>query len=83
MKAKKREHSAGFKTVQHASSSGKVSIEEIDADGNFVRLKNNSDEVLVQFCSAFTAMYDCLRTDLWLRDHNREGRRDEEDVLLN
>ncbi|XP_040536253.1 lamin-L(III) isoform X3 [Gallus gallus] len=44
MKAKKREHSAGFKTVQHASSSGKVSIEEIDADGNFVRLKNNSDE---------------------------------------
>ncbi|XP_042679905.1 lamin-L(III)-like isoform X1 [Centrocercus urophasianus] len=44
MKARKREHSAGFKTVQHASSSGKVSIEEIDADGNFVRLKNNSDE---------------------------------------
>ncbi|XP_031443553.1 lamin-L(III)-like [Phasianus colchicus] len=44
MKARKREHSAGFKTVQHASSSGKVSIEEIDADGNFVRLKNNSEE---------------------------------------
>ncbi|POI34156.1 hypothetical protein CIB84_002092 [Bambusicola thoracicus] len=44
MKAKKREHSAGFKTVQHASSTGKVSIEEIDTDGNFVRLKNNSDE---------------------------------------
>ncbi|XP_009571997.1 PREDICTED: lamin-L(III)-like [Fulmarus glacialis] len=42
--AKKRRHSAGFKTVQHASSSGNVSIEEIDADGKFVRLKNNSDE---------------------------------------
>ncbi|NXH20854.1 LAML3 protein, partial [Bucco capensis] len=42
--AKKRVHSAGFKTVQHASSSGNVSIEEIDADGKFVRLKNNSDE---------------------------------------
>ncbi|KFU87303.1 Lamin-L(III), partial [Chaetura pelagica] len=42
--AKKRGHSAGFKTVQHASSSGNVSIEEIDEDGKFVRLKNNSDE---------------------------------------
>ncbi|XP_054243879.1 lamin-L(III)-like [Indicator indicator] len=42
--AKKRGHSVGFKTVQHASSSGKVSIEEIDADGKFVRLKNKSDE---------------------------------------
>ncbi|KAM6409723.1 lamin-B3-like [Rhynochetos jubatus] len=41
---KKRGHSAGFKTVQHASSSGHISIEEIDADGKFVRLKNNSDE---------------------------------------
>ncbi|NWR58306.1 LAML3 protein, partial [Bucorvus abyssinicus] len=42
--AKKREHSAGFETVQHASSSGNISIEEIDADGKFVRLKNNSDK---------------------------------------
>ncbi|XP_009329180.1 PREDICTED: lamin-L(III)-like [Pygoscelis adeliae] len=42
--AKKRGRSAGFKTVQHASSSGNISIEEIDADGKFVRLKNNSDE---------------------------------------
>lgn len=52
----------GFKTVQHASSSGNVSIEEIDADGKFVRLKNNSDEVLVfiQICVAFTAKYGCL-----------------------
>ncbi|NWZ50146.1 LAML3 protein, partial [Haliaeetus albicilla] len=42
--AKERGHSAGFKTVHHASSSGNVSIEEIDAAGKFVRLKNNSDE---------------------------------------
>ncbi|NWQ82090.1 LAML3 protein, partial [Columbina picui] len=42
--SRKRGHSFGFKTVQHASSSGNVSIEEIDADGKFVRLKNNSDE---------------------------------------
>ncbi|NWI31900.1 LAML3 protein, partial [Sula dactylatra] len=42
--AKKKGHGTGFKTVQHASSSGNVSIEEIDADGKFVRLKNNSDE---------------------------------------
>ncbi|NWT43780.1 LAML3 protein, partial [Chroicocephalus maculipennis] len=42
--ARKRGHSAGFKTVQHASSSGSISIEEIDEDGRFVRLKNNSDE---------------------------------------
>ncbi|NXI97185.1 LAML3 protein, partial [Psophia crepitans] len=41
---KRRGHSAGFKTVQHASSSGSVSIEEIDADGKFVRLKNKSNE---------------------------------------
>uniref|UniRef100_A0A8C6IVX3 Uncharacterized protein n=2 Tax=Melopsittacus undulatus TaxID=13146 RepID=A0A8C6IVX3_MELUD len=44
IKARKRAHSTGFKTVQHASSSGNISIEEIDADGKFVRLKNNSDE---------------------------------------
>ncbi|XP_032838823.2 lamin-L(III) isoform X2 [Tyto alba] len=41
---RKRRHSVGFKIVQHASSSGSVSIEEIDADGKYVRLKNNSDE---------------------------------------
>ncbi|XP_065544687.1 lamin-B3-like isoform X2 [Lathamus discolor] len=44
IKARKRAHSTGFKTVQHASASGNVSIEEIDADGKFVRLRNNSDE---------------------------------------
>ncbi|NXY88256.1 LAML3 protein, partial [Alcedo cyanopectus] len=42
--AKKRGHRAGFKTLEHASSSGNVSIEEIDADGKFVKLKNNSDK---------------------------------------
>ncbi|XP_074901242.1 lamin-B3-like isoform X2 [Buteo buteo] len=42
--AKERGHHAGFKIVHHASSSGNVSIEEIDAAGKFVRLKNNSDE---------------------------------------
>lgn len=60
--AKKRGHTVGFKTVQHASSSGKVSIEEIDADGKFVRLKNKSDEVLmfIHIFIGFTAKYDCL-----------------------
>ncbi|NWI96595.1 LAML3 protein, partial [Pitta sordida] len=42
--SKKRAHSAAFKTIQHASTSGNVSIEEIDIDGKFVRLKNNSDQ---------------------------------------
>ncbi|NXU11843.1 LAML3 protein, partial [Pardalotus punctatus] len=42
--AKKREHSAAFKTIQHVSATGNISIEEIDADGKFVRLKNHSDE---------------------------------------
>ncbi|NWW23154.1 LAML3 protein, partial [Falcunculus frontatus] len=41
---KKREHSAAFKTIQHVSATGNISIEEIDADGKFVRLKNHSDE---------------------------------------
>ncbi|NXM81435.1 LAML3 protein, partial [Oenanthe oenanthe] len=41
---KKREHSAAFKTVQHVSATGNISIEEIDADGKFVRLKNHSNE---------------------------------------
>ncbi|XP_077685095.1 lamin-B3-like isoform X2 [Eretmochelys imbricata] len=42
--SKKGEHSVSFKIVQHASCSGNVSIEEIDTEGNFVKLKNNSDE---------------------------------------
>ncbi|NWW37833.1 LAML3 protein, partial [Panurus biarmicus] len=41
---KKREHSAAFKTIQHVSATGNISIEEIDADGKFVRLKNHSNE---------------------------------------
>ncbi|NWV69324.1 LAML3 protein, partial [Malurus elegans] len=42
--AKKREPSTAFKTIQHVSATGNISIEEIDADGKFVRLKNHSDE---------------------------------------
>ncbi|NWV83500.1 LAML3 protein, partial [Dasyornis broadbenti] len=41
---KKREHTAAFKTIQHVSATGNISIEEIDADGKFVRLKNYSNE---------------------------------------
>ncbi|XP_036245901.1 lamin-L(III)-like isoform X4 [Molothrus ater] len=41
---KKREHSAVLKTIQHVSATGNISIEEIDADGKFVRLKNHSNE---------------------------------------
>ncbi|XP_010130141.1 PREDICTED: lamin-L(III)-like, partial [Buceros rhinoceros silvestris] len=44
MQEAKKRCSAGFETVQHASSFGNISIEEIDADGKFVRLKNNSDK---------------------------------------
>ncbi|XP_054858843.1 lamin-L(III)-like [Eublepharis macularius] len=42
--AEKRGPKFGFKEVQHASSSGSISIEEIDVDGKFVRIKNNSDK---------------------------------------
>ncbi|XP_071424656.1 lamin-B3-like [Pithys albifrons albifrons] len=41
--SRKRKQSAAFQTIHHASASGSVSIEEIDADGKFVRLKNNSN----------------------------------------
>uniref|UniRef100_A0A8D2QA69 Lamin-L(III) n=1 Tax=Zonotrichia albicollis TaxID=44394 RepID=A0A8D2QA69_ZONAL len=41
---KKRERSAALKTIQHVSATGNISIEEIDADGKFVRLKNHSNE---------------------------------------
>ncbi|XP_074405375.1 lamin-B3 isoform X1 [Zonotrichia albicollis] len=41
---KKRERSAALKTIQHVSTTGNISIEEIDADGKFVRLKNHSNE---------------------------------------
>ncbi|XP_077173369.1 lamin-B3-like isoform X2 [Paroedura picta] len=42
--ADKRGPKIGFKDVQHASSSGSISIEEIDGEGRFVRIKNNSDQ---------------------------------------
>lgn len=35
----------GFHLAQQASASGSVSIEEIDLEGKFVQLKNNSDKV--------------------------------------
>ncbi|GAA6104449.1 lamin L3 isoform X1 [Tachysurus ichikawai] len=47
---KKRKHEGGtglspsYKLSQHSSARGCVSIEEIDLDGNFIRLKNNSDQ---------------------------------------
>lgn len=52
---KKREHSAALKTIQHVSATGNIAIEEIDADGRFVRLKNHSDEVL-SFASLHCSM---------------------------
>ncbi|XP_063514028.1 lamin-B2 isoform X1 [Pongo pygmaeus] len=36
--------SGGFHLAQQASASGSVSIEEIDLEGKFVQLKNNSDK---------------------------------------
>ena len=54
---KKREHSAAFKTIQHVSASGNISIEEIDADGKFVRLKNHSNEVFP---------FSSLHCNVWL-----------------
>ncbi|NXP22376.1 LAML3 protein, partial [Scytalopus superciliaris] len=41
--SRKRERSAALQTVQQTSVPGRVSIEEIDADGKFVRVKNNSN----------------------------------------
>ncbi|XP_056428118.1 lamin-L(III)-like isoform X2 [Hyla sarda] len=38
------ERRQGFKIIQEASSSGPVSIEEIDPEGKYLRLVNNSDE---------------------------------------
>uniref|UniRef100_A0A8C9V4X5 Lamin L3 n=1 Tax=Scleropages formosus TaxID=113540 RepID=A0A8C9V4X5_SCLFO len=35
--------SSGYKISQHASSRGSVSIDEIDLEGNYIKLRNNSD----------------------------------------
>ncbi|XP_060797112.1 lamin L3 isoform X2 [Neoarius graeffei] len=46
---RKRKHEGGtglspsYKVSQHSSTRGCVSIDEVDLDGNFIRLKNNSD----------------------------------------
>ncbi|XP_058012447.1 lamin-L(III)-like [Ahaetulla prasina] len=42
--AKKQAHSLSFKVVQRASSSGSISIEDIDVEGTFIKIKNNSDK---------------------------------------
>ncbi|XP_026532931.1 lamin-L(III)-like [Notechis scutatus] len=42
--AKKQAHSLSFKVVQRASSSGSISIEDIDMEGKFIKIKNNSDQ---------------------------------------
>ncbi|XP_060549291.1 lamin-L(III)-like isoform X1 [Pantherophis guttatus] len=42
--AKKQAHSLSFKVVQRASSSGSISIEDIDMEGMFIKIKNNSDK---------------------------------------
>ncbi|KAM6426227.1 lamin-B3-like isoform 2-T2 [Liasis olivaceus] len=42
--AKKPAHSLSFKVVQRASSSGSISIEDIDMEGKFIKIKNNSDK---------------------------------------
>ncbi|KAJ8247596.1 hypothetical protein GJAV_G00248120 [Gymnothorax javanicus] len=35
--------SPGYKISQHASAQGSVSIDEIDMDGNYIKLRNNSE----------------------------------------
>ncbi|XP_032089031.1 lamin-L(III)-like [Thamnophis elegans] len=42
--AKTQAHSLSFKVLQRASSSGSISIEDIDMEGNFIKIKNNSDK---------------------------------------
>ncbi|XP_062998721.1 lamin-L(III)-like [Elgaria multicarinata webbii] len=42
---RKQAHSTCFKVVQRASSSGNVSVEDIDPDGKFIKIQNNSDKV--------------------------------------
>ncbi|XP_033023522.1 lamin-L(III)-like [Lacerta agilis] len=37
-------HSVCVKMVQHATSSGSISIEEIDKEGQLVKIRNNSDQ---------------------------------------
>ncbi|KAM4677401.1 lamin-B3-like isoform 1-T1 [Discoglossus pictus] len=41
---KREESELNYKVVQQASALGPVSIEEVDPEGNFVRLANSSDE---------------------------------------
>uniref|UniRef100_A0ABM5EX05 Lamin-A-like n=1 Tax=Pogona vitticeps TaxID=103695 RepID=A0ABM5EX05_9SAUR len=41
---KRRVYNVSSKVVQRASSSGSISIEDIDPEGKFIRIKNNSDK---------------------------------------
>ncbi|XP_070619698.1 lamin-B3-like isoform X1 [Erythrolamprus reginae] len=42
--AKKQAHRLTFKVVQRASSTGSISIEDIEMEGKFIKIKNNSDQ---------------------------------------
>ncbi|XP_039214833.1 lamin-L(III)-like isoform X1 [Crotalus tigris] len=42
--AQKQDHSLSFKVLQRASSSRSISIEDIDMEGKFIKIKNNSDQ---------------------------------------
>ncbi len=39
---------------QHASASGRVTVDEVDLEGKFIRLSNKADEVTEAFFSFFT-----------------------------
>lgn len=61
---KKRKHEGGtglspsYKVSQHSSTRGCVSIDEIDLDGKFIRLKNNSD--LVRLSRSVTKVHEVI-----------------------
>uniref|UniRef100_A0A8C4TDQ0 Lamin-L(III)-like n=1 Tax=Erpetoichthys calabaricus TaxID=27687 RepID=A0A8C4TDQ0_ERPCA len=40
----KRSRTSSYKVSQHSSSIGRASIDEIDLDGKFIKLRNNSEE---------------------------------------
>ncbi|XP_063000422.1 lamin-L(III)-like [Elgaria multicarinata webbii] len=54
---RKQAHSICFKVVQRASSSGNVSVEDIDPDGKFIKIQNYSDKD--QSLSGWTVVPNC------------------------
>nr|XP_033776483.1 lamin-L(III)-like isoform X2 [Geotrypetes seraphini] len=40
----REEAESGFRIIQRSSTSGRLTVDEIDPDGKFVRIKNNSNE---------------------------------------